>query len=142
MDGHGCAAFINTAPSKIVQAIEEAPTGSELRLIVDGEDDIGDPITITAILPITADGSGQERLEALGLELLIEGDDVIIDNAAFDSPAQAAGLDFDQKIKTVLVPADQPSKAWMYIPAMFLLGLICLIQRRRNGVADSQTVTV
>lgn len=132
--------YIETAPVKIIEALEQAPTGSELRLIVEGEDDVGDPMSITAILPIDVDGSGQDRLEAVGLELLIDGEDVIIDNAAFDSPAQAAGLDFDQKVKVVLVPADQPAKAWMYIPALFLLGMICLFQRRRNGVAGPQTV--
>lgn len=134
--------YIHTAPSEIVKIIGEAEVGTELRLIVDGEDDIGDPLTITAILPIETEGTAQERLEKLGLELLIEGDETIIDNAAFDSPAAKAGLDFDQKITAVLVPADQPSKAWMYLPALFLLGLIWLAQRRRNGAADSQTVTV
>jgi len=132
--------YINMAPSEIVKAIGAAPQGSEIRLIVDGEDDIGDPITITAILPIDTEGSAQERLEALGLELLIDGDDTIIDNAAFDSPSAKAGLDFDQKIKSVLVPADQPSKAWMYIPSLFLLALIWLVQRRRNGASHSQTI--
>ncbi|MBL4741153.1 MAG: TRAP transporter permease [Sneathiella sp.] len=133
--------YIHTAPSKIVEVIGAAPQGSEIRLIVDGEDDIGDPITITVILPIDTEGSAEERLEVLGLELLIEGDETIIDNAAFDSPAAKAGLDFDQKITTVLVPADQPYKAWMYIPALFLLALIWLVQRRRNGTAHSQTIT-
>ena len=58
---------------------------------------------------------------------------MIIDNATFDSPAQLAGLDFDQKILTVLVPANQPSKFLMFIPALVLLGLIILLQRRRNA---------
>ncbi|MEH6402574.1 MAG: DUF3394 domain-containing protein, partial [Sneathiella sp.] len=131
--------YINNAPSSIVEVIGAAEKGTEIRLIVDGEDDIGDPITMTAILPIDTEGSAQERLEALGLELLIEGEDAIIDNAAFDSPAAKAGLDFDQKITSVLVPADQPWKAWMYIPALLLLSLIWLVQRRRNGAAHSQT---
>ncbi len=133
--------YSETSPSKIVETIGSVPVGAELRLIVEGEDDVGDPLVITALLPIAKDGNAQERLEAIGLELLIDGDDVVVDDAAFDSPAQAAGLEFDQKIKSVLVPVDQPAKAWMYIPAMFLLGLIWLIQRRRNGVADTQTVT-
>ena len=49
----------------------------------------------TALLSIGEAGDGKTRLEALGLELLIDGDKVVIDNAVFDSIAQKAGLDFD-----------------------------------------------
>ncbi|GLQ05794.1 TRAP transporter permease [Sneathiella chinensis] len=134
--------YSETPPADIVKVIGTVPAGSEIRLIVEGEDDVGDPMTITAILPITGEGSAQDRLDALGLELLISDDEVLIDNAAFDSPAQAAGLDFDQKIKTVLVPADQPAKEWMYIPALLVLGLICLLQRRRSSVSTIKAASV
>ncbi|MBL4666864.1 MAG: TRAP transporter permease, partial [Sneathiella sp.] len=102
--------FDRSAPSNIESALGGVETGAEVRLIVLGENDIGDPITITAVLPIEKDGSGAERLQALGLEILIEGETVIIDDAAFDSIALKAGLDFDQKILTVLLPSDQPAK--------------------------------
>ncbi len=127
------------SPAQFEESLGSVPTGSEIRLIVEGEDDVGDPISITAILPIEADGTGEERLEALGLELLVDGDEVIIDNAAFDSVSQNAGLDFDQKIKQVLIPADQPAKELLYIPALLLLGLIVMMQRRRNAAAVSQS---
>lgn len=128
------------APTQLEAALGEVESGTEIRLIVDGEDDIGDPISITAILPVEADGTGAERLEAVGLELLVEGEDVIIDNAAFDSVAQNAGLDFDQKIRQVLIPSAQPAREWLYLPALFFLGFIILLQRRRNDVADSNAV--
>ncbi|WP_169568034.1 TRAP transporter permease [Sneathiella limimaris] len=129
--------------TEIEAVLGSVETGTEIRLIVDGLDDVGDPLTITAILPIESDGTGAERLEALGLELLIEDDKVIIDNAAFDSPSEAAGLDFDQVIKQVLVPSDQPARELLYIPALVILGLIFLMQRRRNpsGAASSATVS-
>ena len=124
--------YEKAAPIKLEEVMGELKKGDELRLIVEGEDDIGDPITFTAILPIEGDGSGQERLEGVGLELLIEGDEVIIDNAAFDSVSAKAGLDFDQKIVQVLAPANQPAKELLYIPALILLGGVVLIQRRRR----------
>ncbi|WP_025898264.1 TRAP transporter permease [Sneathiella glossodoripedis] len=127
-------------PAQFEEALGNVKTGSEIRLIVLGEDDIGDPISITAILPVESDGTGAERLEALGLELLVDGDEVIIDNAAFDSVSQNAGLDFDQKIKQVLIPADQPAKELLYIPALLLLGFVIVMQRRRNGAALSQVM--
>lgn len=132
--------YVIAAPSQFETVLGDVAVGSEIRLIVDGENDVGDPISITAILPVTGEGSGTERLEALGLELLVDGDDVIIDNAAFDSISQQAGLDFDQKIKQVLIPANQPAKEFLYIPALFLLGFIILLQRRRNNAVGSVTV--
>ena len=33
--------------------------------------------------------------------------------------------------------ADQPSKYWMYIPALLLLGLVVFLQRRRNRTATA-----
>ena len=90
-----------------------------------------DPLESQQIIEAT----GEERLAAYGLEILVEDGKVLIDGTTFDSPAAKAGLDFDQVIQTVLVPVDQPSKLLMYIPALVLLGFIVLLQRRRNGVA-------
>jgi len=125
--------YDEAAPASIVEAMGAAAPGAEMRLIVEGLDDVGDKMTFTAVMPVGSEATGEERLGAFGLELLVDGDNVIIDNATFDSPAQLAGLDFDQKILTVLVPANQPSKFLMFIPALILLGLIILLQRRRNA---------
>lgn len=131
--------FEQSAPKEIVAALGAAEPGSEMRLIVDGQDDVGDKITITVILPVGNEATGEERLAAFGAELLIEGEEVLVDGTTFDSLAAKAGLDFDQKIQTVLVPVDQPSKFLMFIPALVLLAFIVLLQRRRNGVAASAT---
>ncbi len=131
--------YDSQAPIKLEEVMDSLSAGDELRLIVQGEDDVGDPLTFTAILPIEGDGSGQEKLEAVGLELLIEGDEVIIDNAAFDSASEKAGLDFDQKILQVLVPANQPAKELLYIPALIILGFVVVLQRRRR---DAMTTSI
>ncbi|VAW14931.1 TRAP-type uncharacterized transport system, fused permease component [hydrothermal vent metagenome] len=131
--------FTEENPTTIVEVIGKAAPGSEFRLIVQGEDDVGDQIVFTALMPIGNEPSGEERLAAYGLELLVEGDTVTIDDAAFDSKAQDAGLDFDQKILTVLAPADQPAKHWIYIPALLLLGFIVMLQRRRQEKTGDNT---
>lgn len=125
--------YAETDPAQIVEAVQNAPAGSELRLIVQGENDVGDEVVFTAIMPIGDEATGQERLEVYGLELLVEDGNVLIDDAGFDSPAQAAGLDFDQKILTVLVPVSQPARELMYIPALIVLAGIFLLQRRRRS---------
>ena len=124
--------YANVAPAEIIEVANGLNEGDEIRLRVDGEDDVGNPRSFVAILPMGAGDTGEDKLVNAGLELLIEGEDVEVDNAAFDSPAQAAGLDFGQKIVNVLAPNDQPPKELMYIPALLLLGLVIVLQRGRR----------
>ncbi|MEX0346675.1 MAG: TRAP transporter permease [Rhizobiaceae bacterium] len=126
-------------PASIVEAIGNAEPGSEMRAIVDGLDDVGDPITLTMIIKVGNEATGQDRLDAFGLEIFEQDGKVLVDNAVFDSPAQAAGFDFDQVISQLLVPASQPPKELFYVPALGLLVLIYLLQRRRRGSAEATT---
>ena len=50
---------------------------------------------------------------------------------AFDSHVEKAGIDFDWEILSLQVPKDRPAKQWMYLPALFLLGSIIILQRKR-----------
>ena len=118
-------------PAAIVEAAANTPVGEDMRIRVAGMNDIGDPIEFVAIVPILADGSGEERLEAAGLTLIDNDGKMIIDDVSFDSPAQAAGLDWDQEVLSVQQPNSQPSKYLMFIPALLLLWLVIWAQRRR-----------
>jgi hypothetical protein len=64
-----------------------------------------------------------------------DGDEMIVDDVVFDSPAANAGLDWDQKVLQVLKPVGQPSKYLMFIPALLLLAMVVFLQRRRAPVA-------
>ncbi|MDN5568904.1 MAG: DUF3394 domain-containing protein, partial [Paracoccus sp. (in: a-proteobacteria)] len=84
-----------------------------------------------ALLQVPEGDTGEDRLAAAGIDLVTDGDRVVIDNVAFDSPAQEAGLDWDQTIMSVNAPVATPSKYWIYIPAFLLLVLVVWAQRRR-----------
>ena len=118
-------------PAEIVKVMGEVEPGTELRALVDGLDDVGDPITLTMLIPVGDEPDGEQRLEAFGLEILEQDGKVLVDNALFDSKAQEAGFDFDQVIRQLLVPAPQPSRYLLYIPALALLALVFFLQRRR-----------
>jgi TRAP-type uncharacterized transport system fused permease subunit len=124
--------FVDFPPTQLAEAMKEAPPGSEMRLRISGVDAVGSPREFVTLLAVPEGATGQERIEKAGLELLMQGDEVIIDNVAFGSPAQKAGLEFDQKILKVRAPADQPPKELMFIPALLLLAGIVFLQRMRR----------
>ncbi|TYP60766.1 TRAP transporter 4TM/12TM fusion protein [Stutzerimonas stutzeri] len=124
--------FEERSGAELVQALEDSEVGDGLRLRIAGLNDIGNPVEFTALLPVPEGATGEERLEAAGITLIQDSDRTLIDNVAFDSPAQAAGLDWDQTVLAVNAPAAAPSRYWIYIPAFLLMGLVIWSQRRRE----------
>jgi len=122
----------DASPREILAVADRMEAGDILRIRVNGLDAVGEPRSFVALLPLGEGDTGEERLTNAGLELFIDGDKVLIDNAGFDSPAEAAGLEFDQEIVTVKEPVDQLPKELMYIPALLVLGLIVFMQRGRR----------
>lgn len=133
--------YSEEAPSEIVQAAADTPAGEKLRLRVAGLNDLGDPIEFVALVPIGEGATGEEKLEAAGLLFRQDGDAMIVDDVAYDSPAQAAGLDWDQEVLRVLKPVSQPSKYWMFIPALLLLALVIFLQRGRAARGARRAAT-
>jgi len=129
--------FQPVPPTQIEQAMADAKAGDDLRLMVNGVSKVGDPITFTALLPVPEGATGADRLQAAGVEYLNNDGKIVIDNVAYDSPAQKAGLDWDQEIVEILAPKWQPSKYFMYIPALLLLGLVVWLQRRRAAAVPA-----
>ncbi|MBA5778281.1 TRAP transporter permease [Stappia sp. F7233] len=128
-------------PTEISQAAERVPAGEPLRLRVSGVDAVGERREWVVLLNLPEGGSGSERLEGAGLTLLDQDGKMIIDDVAFGSAAQDVGLDWDQEIVRVLTPVETPSKYWLYIPALLLLGLVVLAQRRRIETAETAART-
>ncbi|MFC3286197.1 TRAP transporter permease [Litchfieldella rifensis] len=124
--------YRSVPPSQFVQALGNVDEDSTLRLQVRGEDAFGDPLTTYMTLPVPEGDSGEERLEKLGLEVLIEDNRAIVDMVTFGSQAEQLGFDFDQEIIEVQAPVDRWAKEWMWVPAFLVFALIVLLQRRRR----------
>ncbi len=124
--------YRDVTPSHILEVADRLQPDDILRLRVEGLDAVGEPRSFVALLPLGEGATGEERLSAAGLDLYIDGEEVLVDNAGFDSPAEAAGLEFDQKVVSVKEPLDQLPKELMYIPALLVLGLIIFMQRGRR----------
>ncbi len=125
--------YLVSEATKIVELAGKAPPAGKLRIIVGGEDaSTGKQIEKTVDLPLGAAGDGVTRLQKNGgIEVRIEEGKTIVDNVEFGSFAEKQKIDLDWEVRQVLVPADRLPKELFYIPALFLLGLVILLQRRR-----------
>ncbi|MCE8034009.1 TRAP transporter permease [Halomonas sp. MCCC 1A11057] len=119
-------------PAEFAQALAAVDDGSQLRVQIAGEDAFGDPMTTYVLVPVPRGDSAEERMERLGMELWVEGDQATVDFVEFGSLAADLGFDFDQEIIEVLAPVDRWAKEWMWIPGFLVFGLVVLLQRRRR----------
>ena len=119
-------------PAKLEQMVAGMEPGSQLIIEVAGEDLNGKAYNKTLMLKVGDEGSGADRLEAIGLETRNEADKILIDNVVFSSAAEKAGIDFDQEILNIKVPTQRLPKQLMFIPALGLLVLIWFSQRNRK----------
>ncbi|MCV2879354.1 TRAP transporter permease [Sedimentimonas flavescens] len=125
--------YTEAAPAEISVAAASTPKGEDLRVRVAGVNDLGDPIEFVALVPMGDEATGEDRLAAAGIALRQDGERMIIDDVAYGSAAQRAGLDWDQEVLRVLQPVSVPSKYWMFLPALLLLALVVMMQRGRGS---------
>lgn len=130
--------YRSVPPAQIEQVLERVDAGSNLRIQVDGEDDIGQPRTFFVLVPVPEGSSGSERLDKLGLLLMQDGDRTLVDMVAYGSPAADLGFDFDQEIVEILAPVDRWAKEWMWIPGLAVLLLVIGLQWRRRPADGAQ----
>lgn len=124
--------YDRVSPNQITQGLQTASIEREMMIEVKGLNDIGDPITFFAPLPIAGNDS-EEKLANTGLTLRNEGDKVFVEDVAFDSPAQKAGFDWDQEIIGVSLPkVDYLAKELLFIPALAVLVSIAMLQIKRR----------
>ncbi|WP_103969175.1 TRAP transporter permease [Billgrantia desiderata] len=126
-------------PAEFAQALGQVEDGSQLRVQIAGEDAFGDPMTTYLLVPVPRGDTAEERMERLGMELWVDGDQATVDFVEFGSLAADIGFDFDQEIIEVLAPVDRWAKEWMWIPGFLLFGLVVLLQRRRKLQQPSST---
>jgi hypothetical protein len=78
--------------------------------------------------------SGPERLmRDAGLAVRIDGGQALVDDLAFQGPAEKAQIDFDWKVVSIQTPADRWPKEVFYVPALLLLALVVLVQQARRA---------
>ncbi|MBN1958390.1 MAG: TRAP transporter permease [Desulfuromonadales bacterium] len=119
-------------PNQLEEYVGQMDPGSPLRLELKGETLKGKEFTKTIMFNIGAEATPRERLDAIGFETRDEDGRIFIDNVVFASPAEKAGVDFDQEILNLQVTLPRPPKELMFIPTIALYGFIYFLQSRRR----------
>jgi TRAP transporter 4TM/12TM fusion protein len=124
--------YIEKPGTELVHIVEKLEPGSMLRLTIKGENMDGEEYTKALMLPVGNAKSGQERLNEIGFEIRNEDEKILVDNVVFSSKAEKMGIDFDQEIMKINIPSERLPKQLMFLPALALLALIYVLQRKRS----------
>ncbi|MCV0425024.1 MAG: TRAP transporter permease [Roseibium sp.] len=133
--------FETRPADQVYQMAQDAPDDASLQVRLTGENLEGDPVDAKYLLPLGEKGAdGETRLmDNAGVAFRDEGGNLFVDDLAFGGAAENLGIDFDWELKELEVPAERPRKELFYIPALLLLGLIVLLQRRRMAAEAPET---
>ncbi len=135
--------YVDSSGVEIGEIAASVPEGEMLRIRVSGPDfdDVEKTLATTLLVPMGEPGDGIDRMEAAGLTVMIEDGMAKLDEPFPGTPffQVMSGFDFfaDEapvQILTASVPAERMPKEVFYIPALILLGIIIMFQRRRQTV--------
>ncbi len=135
--------YRDTEPAKVYELVGDIPPNGALTIEVSGPDfDTGKMTQTTLLVSLGDRADAIERLRKAGLSVVLEDGLAKVEEPFPQTPFfETIGnlFDFygDQPVvlSKVRQPAERPAKEWFYIPAVFLLGFIYLLQRRRRDAA-------
>ncbi len=114
------------------QLIEDAPANTSKRLWIEGTNLNGKDIRKGVLLPLGDKGTVRERLDNSGVKAMAQGKELLITQVKFGSAAEKLGMEQGFRIVSAEMVADRPDKEWLFIPALGLLALVVVSQRRRR----------
>ena len=123
--------LVERPASELTQIVDNMGPREQLRMELKGEKMNGREFKMTVMLAVGEEPTGEERLQAIGIETREEDGRIFVDNVVFSSPAEKANIDFDQEILNIQLLNDRPPKQLMFIPALLLLAAIWFLQKKR-----------
>jgi TRAP transporter 4TM/12TM fusion protein len=134
--------FVHLPPTELREVVEAKPANDFIRLQIEGMDGMGRDVSRVVMLNLGEPAPAEERLRSVGLGVMFIGDRVQITDVTFGSQAERYGMDFGMDITEILVPdPDRLPNEVMFIPALMLLGLVFLLQRRRLTPSEPALAT-
>jgi len=128
------------AGTEVLEIAAKEPEGAKLRVKISGPDyDDADVMSDgTLIVPLGKAGTGEERLKRSGIIVVMEDGKAKMEEPLPGTPYADLGnsLDFygdkPVQIVSIAMPAERTPKEIFYIPALILLGIVIMFQRRRQ----------
>lgn len=117
--------------SELMQLVEQAPAGASKRVWITGVNLDGKDIRKGVLLPLGDAGPARERLAKVGMTVVPLGKEMQVAQVKFGSRAEKLGVEQGFTIASIEVPAERPSKEWMFVPAFLVLAGVVFAQRRR-----------
>ena len=131
--------------TEVLEVASAEAADAELRVTVVGPD-FNDPDVETSTditMPLGPAGDGSGRLENLGLLLMVEDGKAKLEEPLPGSPFESLSRTFDfyadapVEIGSVALPRDRVPKEVFYLPAILVIALVILLQRRRAAMASA-----
>ena len=134
--------YDDSEPAKVFEVVGDIPANGNLTVVVSGPNfDTGEMTQTTLLVSMGDRADAVERLKNAGLSVVVEDGLAKVEEPFPQTPFfETIGNLFDYYgdepvvLSKVRQRAERPVKEWFYIPALLLLGLIFLSQRRRAGV--------
>ena len=129
---------------EVLDVASSGAAGNELRVTVAGPD-FNDPdieTTTDITIPLGPAGTGEGRLEKVGLLLMMEDGRAMLEEPLPGSPFENLGRIFDfyaddpVEVASIALPRDRMPKEVFYVPALLAILLVVLLQRRRAAAAS------
>jgi hypothetical protein len=123
------------APPDTLMSHVAAATDTGVRLHIAGTTLEGKELNKSVLLKTGKDGDARQRLAKAGLTVMQTPAGMQIMVVGLHSQADRAGFEQGFMITGIETERDRPAVEWMYFPAIGLLLLVAMLQRRRAGSA-------
>ena len=125
---------------EVYQVVDGMPAGSDLLMVVSGPDfDTGEVASTTIVMPLGEGADAAARLSDGGLSITLDEGKAIIEEPFPGTPYfETLGKAFDYygddpvQVTEVRKEAERIFKEIVYIPAVLILAIIFLMQKRRQ----------
>jgi len=112
--------------------VAEAPADSGLRVRIEGTSAEGKDVHKTALLPLGASATAQQRLAKAGMSVIETPQGIQVLSVGLRSPAAKAGFEQGFSISGVEIERERMAREWLCVPALILAACVVLLQRRRR----------
>ncbi|MEO8855459.1 MAG: TRAP transporter permease [Burkholderiaceae bacterium] len=126
----------------LVERAAAAEPGSGLRVRIAGTTLEGKEVKKTVMLPIGDAAPGAKRLADAGLGVMNLPTGTQVMSVGLKSQAAKAGFEQGFMVTGIETEKPRPSKDWLFVPALLLLGIVVLLQRRRIGKNEKLSFAV